>query len=171
MSEEPELTKVELMERIGSSWQALQTALDQLSTEQMTATRDAAGWAVKDHVMHMAAWERSMLFLLRGEPRHAGLSVPEDLFLSESEEAINAAIYERYADLPPQEALKELRDVHEQMMALLQTLPETDLYKPYSAYSGEETAKDSPPVINRIYGNTAHHYAEHLPWIKALVDE
>ena len=112
-----------------------------------------------------------MLFLLRGEPRYEGLGISKDLFLNGSEEAINDAIYEHYANLPPQEALKELRDVHEQMMALLQTLPEADLYKPYGAYAANEGAKDGPPVINYINGNSAEHYAEHLPWIEALVSE
>jgi hypothetical protein len=171
MSEVPELTKAELMDHMGSNWLALQTALDQLSMEQMAEAKDAAGWAVKDHLMHLAAWERSMLFLLRGEPRYEGLGISKDLFLNGSEEAINNAIYKHYANLPPQEALKELRDVHEQMMALLQTLPEADLYKPYGAYAGDEGAKDGPPVINYINGNSAEHYAEHLPWIEALVSE
>lgn len=169
MSTKSELTKDELLERIERTWPALQTTLDKLSDAQQTVT-DAAGWAIKDHVVHMAAWERSVVFLLQKRPRHEGLGVDEALYLHGSEEAINAAVFEKNVNLTPDEALAYHRDVHEQMMALLSRLSDTDLQKPCREFLPEKLAGEEYdfPVINTVYGNTAHHYAEHLDWIEAL---
>jgi hypothetical protein len=170
MSGDPELTKAELMEQIDSTWTALQNALDRLDEIQLTMAKDDAGWAVKDHVLHLAAWERSALYLLQSRPRHAGLGVDEALYRDGSYDEINAAIFERGAGLAVEEARARLGDVHGQMMALLDELSETDLFKSYGDYLPAEGA-GGPAVINLVFGNTAHHFAEHLDWIEALASE
>ena len=170
MSGDPELTKAELMQQIDSTWTALQNALDRLDEIQLTMAKDDAGWAVKDHVLHLAAWERSALYLLQSRPRHAGLEVDEALYQDGSYDEINAAIFERGASLAAEEARAQLGDDHEQMMALLEELSETDLFKLYGDYLPAEGA-GGLAVINLVYGNTADHFAEHLDWIEALASE
>ena len=170
MSEESELTKAELMEKIDSTWTALQDALDRLDEIQLTMAKDNAGWAVKDHIYHLAAWERSVVYLLQGQPRYAGLEVDEALYRDGSYDEINAAIFQRGANLPAEEARAQLGDVHGQMMALLEELSETDLCKPYGDYLPAE-GEGGPAVINLVNGNTADHFAEHLGWIEALASE
>jgi len=169
MSEKPDVTRAELMEQIDLSWTALQDALGQFNEEQLTTKKDAAGWAVKDHLLHLARWEGSTLALLQGNSRHEALGVDEALYLSGDEDAINAALFKQGAGLSAQEALAQLRDGHAEMMALLRTLSEADLFKPYGSYVPGR-ADDGPPVINWVYGNTAHHFAEHLPWIETLAN-
>ena len=170
MTAQPEVTKSELMQEIARSWTALQAALAQLSEDQLLLPRDASGWSVKDHVLHLAAWERSIIFLLQGRPRHAGLGVSEATYAHGSEEAINAAIFENTAAIAPQESLALLREVHAQLMAMLQPLSDEDLLQTYRHFLPDEEGEgDGPPVINVIYSNTAEHYAEHLPWIEKIV--
>ena len=170
MTEQTEKTKTELMKEIESAWKRLQAALDRLTEAQLASEKDLVGWAVKDHVLHIAAWECSVVFLLQGRPRHAGLGISEDLYLSGSVDEINTAVFERYAEVPPDEALARLRDVHILMLAVLRPLSDADLRKPYRDYLPDEAGEgDGPPVINIVYGNTAGHYAEHLVWIEALV--
>ena len=167
MSEESEVTKAELMKQINSTWPALQAALDQLNETQLTTVKDNAGWAVKDHILHLAAWERSAVFLLQGRPRHTGLGVDEALYRDSSFDEINAAIFENGADLPAAEARAQLRDAHAQMITLLENLSEADLFKSYHDYLPAE-GEGGPPAINTVYGDTAAHFAEHLEWIEAL---
>jgi hypothetical protein len=157
------------MQQIDRSWAALQSALSRLTPSQLIDPKDAAGWSVKDHVLHLAAWERSVVFLLQGRPRHAGLGVSESTYLNETFETINAAIFANTSSATPEDALAQLRDVHMQMMALLQPLTDDDLSKPYRAYlPDEEREGDGPPVVDVIYSNTAEHFTEHLHWINAL---
>ena len=166
----PEHTKAELMSEIESSWSKLDMALNRLREAQLTNPKDAEGWAVKDHLIHMAAWERSVVFALQGKPRHEGLGVDEELYLNGNDDEINAAIQKQTAKMPASEALAELRNVHSQMMNLLEGLSDEDLQKPYSHYLPNEPGEpDNNPVLYKIHGNTANHFNEHLGWIQSLI--
>ena len=166
----PEHTKSELMSEIESSWSQLNTALDRLREGQLTEPQDNKGWAVKDHLTHMAAWERSMIYMLQGKARHEGLGVDEETYLNGDDDEINAAIQERTKGIAPAEALAELRNVHSQLMGMLEGLSDEDLQKPYSHYLPNEPGEpDNNPVLHKIHGNTAAHFNEHLGWIQSLV--
>lgn len=169
----PEHTKAELLSEIESSWSKLNMALDRLREVQLTSPKDAEGWAVKDHLTHMAAWERSVVFLLQGKPRHEGLGVDEALYLNDlngNDDDINAVIQKQGAEMPPAEALAELRSVHNQLMSLLDGLSDEDLQKPYSHYLPNEPGEpDNNPVLYKIHGNTTNHFNEHLGWIQSLI--
>ncbi len=174
MTERQVTTKAELLSDIEHAWAALNAALGRLTETQMTTIRDAQGWTVKDHLIHLAHWERSvvffLLFFLQGKPRHAGLDVEEALFLKGDDDEINAVIFQRRKDDPLGEALAQFRDIHQQLLQLLQPLADADLQRPYRHYLPEEPGEgDGPPAINVIYGNSARHFAEHLAWIEALV--
>lgn len=169
MSERVVTNKLELMAAIGEEWAALTTALSRLSSADFTAHRDAHGWTVKDHLAHLAAWERSVLFLLTGRPRHLGLGVSEQLYLTRGEDAINDAIAQQNKKLSAGETLEQLNSVHAQMADLLTTLDDAALHKRYRAYLPDEPGDgDGPVVLDVIFSNTANHYAEHLPWILAI---
>jgi hypothetical protein len=171
MSEEQVTTKTELMQAIDRAWTALNAALDRLSEAQLTALKDPQGWAIKDHLVHLTYWERSVVFFLRGEPRHTALGVDEALYLKGSDDEINAAIFHAHADVALAEALSRFRKTHQQLMTLLQPLTDADLQKRYRDYLPGESAEGAgPPAINVIYGNSANHFAEHLTWIERLVN-
>jgi hypothetical protein len=174
MTERQVTTKAELFADIEPAWAALNAVLDRLTPTQMTAFTDAQGWTVKDHLIHLAAWERSMVFFLQGQPLHIGLGVDETLYLDleGDDDDINAAIQQQRQDLPLAEALGQFRDAHGQLMKLLGPLTDADLQKPYRHYLPNEPGDgDGPSAINLIYGNTAHHFREHLAWIEALVNK
>ena len=171
MTDRPVTTKAELLAEIESAWTTLNAALDRLTEAQMTLPRDAQGWTVKDHLIHLMFWERSVVFFLQGQPRHEGLGVAEAVYLNGSEDEVNAAIYQAHKDLTWQEARAQLRNTHQQLLDLLQPLTDADLQKPYRHYLPEEPGEgDGPPALNVIDGSSAHHFPEHLPWIMALVD-
>ena len=170
MTELQVATKAELLAEIEHTWASLNAALDHLTEAQMTALKDAQGWSVKDHLIHLTAWERSVVFFLQGKPRHAGLGVEEALYLKGSDDAINAIVFQQCKDLPLVEALAQFRDVHQQLLRLLASLTDADLQKPYRHYLPDEPRDgEGPPAINVIYGNSARHFAEHVVWIEALV--
>jgi len=170
MTERGVSTKAELLVDIEHAWTTLNATLDNLTEAQMTVPKDAQGWTVKDHIVHLTFWERSVVVFLQGQPRHQGLGVEETLYLKGNDDEINAAIYQEHKDLPLSETLAQFRSTHQQLLKLLETLTDTDLQKPYRYYLPEEPGEgDGPPALNVIYGNSAHHFVEHLPWIVALV--
>src|SRR3972149_1108673 len=127
-------TKSHLFADIDKDWRALHAYLARLTEAQMTAVHDQEGWAVKDHLAHLAAWEESILFLFEGKPRHQGLGVAEELYASGSFDAVNAAIYEQRKDLPLDQVLSQIQGIHDQLMALVQPLSDGDLNRPASSY-------------------------------------
>lgn len=159
--------KAELIARIDRAWSDLEQAVAGWSDEQLTVPRDAAGWSAKDHLAHLAAWERSMLVLLRDrQPQHVGLGVDQALFESHDIDAINAAIYAQVRDQPLAEVETERQRVHQEMRALLEALPEVDLLKPYGYYV--EGGPDGP-VYAWVNGNTWDHFDMHRGWIEVLI--
>jgi hypothetical protein len=170
MTEDRVTTKAALLEEIERAWAALNTELERLTEAQMTTLRDAQGWTVKDHLIHLAAWEQSVVFLLQGRPRHEGLGVEETVYLQGTYNDINAVIQQQHKHLPLTETLSQFRSTHQQLLTLLQPLTDADLNRRYNHYLPQEPREGGgPPVIDLLYGNTAHHFGEHLAWIKALV--
>ena len=172
MTEQRLRTKAELLVDIERTWATLNTALDRLAEAQMTTPTDAQGWTIKDHIIHLTAWEHSVVFFLQGKPRHDGLGVEEARYLEGADDEINAVIYQQRHDLPLADAVAQFRSTHEQLWELLQPLTDRDLQKPYRHYLPDEPGKgEGPPAINVIYGNSAHHFTEHLAWIEALANQ
>lgn len=170
MNEERVTKKRVLLAHFERNWAALSTALQQLSPTTMTTIKDEQGWTVKDHLIHLYYWERSALYFLQGKPRHDGLGVTEELYLADDVDSINDAIVRQHRALDLDDALSQLRDLNAQLLAALAPLTDEDLQKRYSHYLPNEWGEgDGPPAMNVVYGNSAHHFAEHLAWIEALV--
>jgi len=79
----PPRTKVELEHRLDQSFSRLERRFEVLDARQLEGPTDPAGWTAKDHLAHLAAWERSMVHLLQGRPRHEGLGVEEAVYMDD----------------------------------------------------------------------------------------
>ena len=162
--------KAELLREMEGASTKLNAALERLTPEEMTEIRDPEGWAVKDHLVHMAAWERSVVVFLQGRPRYEGLGIDEHLYETGDEDEVNATIQEKRKDVSLSEALRELREVHSQMLSLIGPMSDDELYRANSDYQPEGSGeRDERPVIGMIYGNTADHFRDHQGWIESLV--
>lgn len=163
-------TKAELRPAIEQAWLAINRELNLLSESQMIQQKDEAGWCVKDHLVHMMAWERAMVYFLQGKQRHAGLGVDEAVYLSGDEDRINHAIFTRHAHMPLADVLGQFRTTHAELMALVEPMSDAELQMPYRHFLPDEPGEgDGPLAINLIYGNTAHHFQQHMRWIASLV--
>jgi hypothetical protein len=161
----------ELLRRIDQGWAALERTIGGLTEQGLTARRDAAGWSIKDHLASLAAWERSIAYLLQGRPRHAGLGVPEAVYRTAGDDGINAAIQRQHADRPAAAVLSDLRAGHRHLLGVLAGLTDADLRRTYSHYlPGEPGEETGAPIVGWIVGNTYEHYREHLAWIEALIE-
>ena len=162
--------KAELERRIDSSWASLEGTIGGLSEQQLTEPRDPAGWSAKDHLAHLAAWERSMVYLLQNQPRHEGLGVTESVYLECGEDDINAAIQQASSDLALSEVLALLRTTHEQLRGLVSAMSDEDLHQTYSHFLPDEPGRDDgDPILWRISGNTDTHFDSHRRYIETIV--
>jgi hypothetical protein len=155
------MTAGDLRERIEKSWQEL---VDVASATGLDA-QGPDGWTVKDHLVHVAAWEHSLLGLVEGRDRLAAMGIHQ--LLEENTDAVNDAVWKMHRDSPPEEALRYFRESHAQMMQALGKLSDADLQMPYSHFQPDDP-EESRPVFGWVEGNTYGHYEEHIGWIKAL---
>jgi hypothetical protein len=161
-------TKAELLTIIEDNWNKLNIALNRLTDSQKTAIKDTKGWTVKDHIIHLAVWERSVIYFLHGQPRYKGLGITKDLYENGSGDDINESIFQQYKEISLTEALKQLHDIHINLLQEIQPLTDTDLNKTYRQYLPDEIGDDRL-TIQVISSNTGGHFEEHLNWIESLV--
>jgi hypothetical protein len=152
--------------RIEASWNELVELVDQLGPSGLSMT-GADGWKVQDHLVHVAAWELSLVGLVEGRDRLTAMGVQEPL---DDTDAINDAVWKLHRSETSDQALKYFRESHAQLMSALGRLSDADLQKPYSHYQPGD-ADRTRPVIDWVGGNTWEHYAEHISWLNQLISE
>jgi hypothetical protein len=163
------MSKAEMLARIQQAWDDFHIYLNTLSEEQLTTPTDAAGLTAKDHVMHLAVWEDGTIALLNGHKRREQMGVDEATWDTHDYDKINGVIQQHYQAKPLAEVLQAFAEVHQRLLEKLGTLTDEDLQRPYSFY--QSTSDNEHAVIGWISGNTYEHYAEHTPWIAAIVEK
>ena len=156
------------VEPIEKGWSQLNALVDSLGPGGLTRS-GADGWAVKDHLIHVAAWEHSLIALLSSADRRAAMGVgPEP----QDPDAINAAVWNLHKGKAPEEALAYFRDTHAILMNLLRTMSDADLQLTYNHYQPDDPRdpSDDRPVVDWVAGNTYEHYAEHISRINQLIE-
>ena len=167
------MSKEALMKLIVQRRAELEALLASRSEAHLT-TPGPDGWAVKDHLAHIVAWEQSLLGLLNGVPRHKAMGISEEVYHSHVDR-INQAIYERNKDRPLTDVLADFRQSHQAILQRLDRLTDDDLLKPFAYYLPDEPddnpSPNPPPVLGWIRGNTDEHYEEHIQWIQSLLGQ
>jgi hypothetical protein len=167
MSQQPPPTTVsELFLRIARGRAQLEEWIATLGQKKLSAP-GKDGWAIKDHLAHLAAWEQSTAALLRGESRYAAMGVEMGGLALNDFDAINQQIYARHEDETVEETLNFFHSAHVGLQDELAKMSDADLQKPYSDFAPNEKRTDSgSPILGWIIGNTYGHYEEHIQWIR-----
>jgi len=168
MSDTP-ATMVQLRERIGSSYAALEHIIGQLSYEQLAASIDGS-WSAKDLLAHIAAWQQVMLqFHIGRKPFEEVTRLSNVPYGPTPVDQINEAFYARDKNLALADVLQAFRGGHQQLMATLGSMSEADLFKPYTpAGRGPDSTGQ---LIDWIIGDSYDHYDEHRATMQRLLDE
>ena len=162
MSETPTINKAELLEKMDAGWGELQAFIATLSPEQMNTPTDAAGWTVKDHLMHLAVWQDGVHALLDGGDRRGTMGVPPDVWETRDFDTINASIQQNHRAMDTDAVLQHLRAVKEKFHAKVAALSEAELLRPNPG------ASSGTRMIQYVTSDSYEHYAEHIPWMRAI---
>ena len=71
------MNKTQLLTRMADAYEAMERLLATLDDAALSQVTDAAGWAVKDHLFHLAMWERGVAWLLGGRSRNEGMGMTD----------------------------------------------------------------------------------------------
>ena len=164
-----QISKTELMDRITAGYEALERVLRGLDDAQLSRSGSDEGWAIKDHLFHLAAWERGIAWLLGRRSRTEGMEITSEEWYTLTMDQVNDLVYQRNRERPAAEALAAFREAHREMLDALAPLSDADLQRPYEAYGEGGGRSADRPIIGWIIGDTYAHYEEHLTYLQAIL--
>ena len=165
--------KTQLLKHYNVVRTQLREFIDSLSTSQLMISADEAGWTVKDHLVHIAAWQNGISALLERKPRFPAMGLPESAATIDDFDRINEMVREHYAGLSPAQVNKMVRDADVHFRKVLSSVTAADLAKPYAFYAKirKPSETESQPVFGWVEGNSWHHIEEHLPWMRQIITD
>src|SRR3712207_1268531 len=97
--DQAEITVDNLLAEIDAAWAEIADLVDGTTPEALSHP-GADGRAAKDILIHLAAWEGSLLALLDGASRAWAIGIDPASYAGMSEDDVNAVIFERNRDRP-----------------------------------------------------------------------
>jgi hypothetical protein len=163
-----EQTKTELLNHNQRAFDELEALIQTVDDERLSRP-GPSGWAVKDHLAHLAAWQQGIVALLQRRPRFAAMGVDTGGQQELTTDEINAVIHSKNSGLSAAEAKEKLREAHTQMAQQIESMSNDELYTPHKEFlpGGEEGPEE--PVLLWIVGNASGHYQEHIEYIRDLL--
>ncbi len=162
------MNKTELLEKTYISWDRLNAYIATLTEPQRTQLTDAAGWTVKDHLIHLAVWEDGVCALLNKQNRAAAMGVDAETWSRWDFDEINAVIQQQHKDESWAAIEAKRRASHKRFVEQIEATSEADLARPVKDFQANSSSKT--PVIEVVEGDAFSHYDSHLPWIKAIAE-
>ena len=124
------LSKPDLTNEITFERDRLDELLNELPREKMLETGvTPGGWSVKDILAHIIGWQRMILSFHAAEMRGEIPEVPGYGLTWRETPALNSIIYEEYRDLPLETVMKKYRSSHEDMLRLIDNVPDDDFIR------------------------------------------
>ncbi|MGD0247622.1 MAG: ClbS/DfsB family four-helix bundle protein [Candidatus Limnocylindrales bacterium] len=123
-------TKALLLAQTEQERDALMTMLAGLSPEELLSP-GAYGWSAKDHLAHLAEWERMLLAWYDAGVRGEKPAVPGEGYTWATLDALNKRIYEQHRDEPAAHVLADWRDTSRRLLVMTQAASESDLFTPH----------------------------------------
>ena len=155
-----QVNKTSILDEMSTSYATLEEILATLDKMQFFTEGVIPGWSIKDMLAHIASWHHRLLKWLEAtvQNEEPAISGPDNV---EEMDALNAQFYQENKSRPLDEVLTDFRTTHQQIMDIVQAMPEDDLMSPHRfAWSHER------PLWHLIAGDTFEHYQEHLAQIQ-----
>ena len=156
----------EVVAHVERAWHELVSLTAGMDEEGLALHRAPDGWAVKDHLAHVAAWEQWLLALFERRDKLAAMGASG---AARDIDAVNDAVYRSHRDDSAKEALRYFRDSHERLMAVLRKQTDDDFDRPYRTFFDPGAESDEQPVMVAVAANTYEHYSDHVRWIREQV--
>lgn len=118
------MKKSELLNWLQEEYQKWEVFLDQIGPARMDQPGVNGNWSMKDVVAHLTGWNRWLVARLQAAGRREAEPPPPWPADVQTEDEINAWIYESNRGRSVREVLDETRQVHQQLLAVIDSLPD-----------------------------------------------
>jgi hypothetical protein len=170
MTNEQRKSTAELMALVTQRWSELEKLVSDFSAG-LRERPGSSGWTLKDHLAHVAAWEKSLLALLHGEDRAGAVGVSRAEYEKLDTDGVNERIYRQHRDELFEDVIADYHATHRRVIETLNGMDDAALALPYSHYQPNDPPHNPSPVAGWIDGNTWEHYEEHIGWLRKLREE
>ncbi len=157
----------DVLEDIHSARAEINAIIEELSPEQMTQATDDGGWSIKDHLAHLAEWQRRGLGVIEGRAAWEALDIDRETYQSLDIDGVNDIIFKRYQDTPLNAVLTDFRKTQERVILTLEQMNEDDLDRTIPSDFQEQYQR----IIDLVEANFAGHDREHVEDIRQLANE
>jgi hypothetical protein len=118
------MKKSELLDWLQKEYRQWEVFLDQIGPTRMDQPGVAAHWSFKDIVAHLTGWNSWLVARLQAAQRGEPETPPPWPANLQTEDEINAWIYESNRERSVGEVLEESQQVFQQLLAVIEDLPE-----------------------------------------------
>jgi len=148
-------TVAQLLDLIARERGALEQAIANMDDDDLVSL--TSGWTAKDHLAHVAAWERRLLGEIQGDHAAERFGLDEATFTATDTDDFNAMLHARHRNDSSAAVRAEFHACGEALRAALAGLSDADLMQP--------VRPDDPGVdtlVELIGWDTHKHYPEHV---------
>jgi len=120
---EPQMNKSELLNWLQEEYRKWEALLDQIGSARMDQPGVNGDWSMKDVVAHLTGWNRWLVIRLQAALRGESAPLPPWPTYLQTDDEINAWIYDSNHGRSVDEVLQESQQVFQQLLSVLQDLP------------------------------------------------
>lgn len=146
-------TKSEVLSEMRAERGALDALVAITPPEKLVQPGALGSWSVKDTLLHLAEWEQMCLGWYRAGKAGQTPVTPAEGYNWRQLDALNQAIYEKYRDLPLEDALARCRFSYQEFLSAVEGMSEAEAETP-----GFYVWTKGHPLAGWISSNGGNHY-------------
>jgi len=153
----------ELLDRIRSQRARLDEALSRVPDDRLLDRADEGTWTGKDHLAHLATWQRVGLARVAGTEPDDIADVVRGEYTEDMIDAVNDRFHEAGRGRSPDDVRADFASSYDDILRAIEGRTDADLAREWLPGHPERGT-----LGQTIEANTSEHYPEHLPAFEAL---
>jgi hypothetical protein len=123
-------SREEILKETNLEREKLEVLLKTIPADVFTSKKVAGDWTAKDVISHLIAWEQMVILWVKSGYEGKTIPVPAEGFKWSELPALNDKIYRAHKDDPADEVLAKFAQSYRQILDLLNSISEEDLFTP-----------------------------------------
>ncbi len=146
-------TREELLKETYAEREKLEALLKTIPPDVFSSKKVVGEWTAKDVLSHLTAWEQMVILWVKSGYEGKTIPIPAEGFKWNELPALNDRIYREHRDLAADEVLSKFDQSYHQILDLLNSLPEQDLFTP-----GLHKWQNKNMLVAYFKSSTSSHY-------------